>query len=209
MNNEIIDIIENHDVNALRNWLYRGGDPNFFAGRNEHKIALIQHVLHEMDGPETDQVVSEMLQILIDKGADVNIHSEDRYPLLHAVEEQSPLIVKILLEANANVNIKDKTGETPLTSAVIDENVEILKLLLEYTDKDSIDEIGSIWVKSPLGIAFRKVNLEIIELLLKNGANPFLLDWDNGNIPMIENTPTTHLRKKILVLVEKYYPTNT
>jgi len=205
---EIIKIIENHKVDELKEWLEKGGDPNFCSGLTKDKPSLIQHVLFGIGEPETEQLVIKMLQLLIDKGADVNKCSEDAYPILCAVSEERSQIVKILLEANANIDVIDKFGDTPLTSAVIDENVEIVELLVKYADKDSIDRVGSIWVKTPLGIALFKLNLPIIELLLKYGADPYIIDFDNGNVPMIENIhedADPAVKEQILSLVNKYY----
>lgn len=204
---DIIAIIESHNIEALRHWLANGGDPNQQVGKGAYKISPLQHVMLEMDGAETDAVVGEMLQLLIDQGADVNEASQDICPILCAVSEKRSAIVKILVDAKVNINVRDKEGATPLTSAVIDENAEILELLLQNTDRNTIDQIGSTWVKSPLGIAFLKCNLQLIEMLLKHGADPYLKDFDNLNKPMIENLPNTitiELKNRVLQLVEKY-----
>ena len=204
---EIINIIENYDVEALGKWLDEGGNPNLLAGYNENKTFLIQYVLYGIDDFQNDEVVIKMLKLLIKKGANVNNDVEDEYPILYAVIEQKLNIVKVLLDAGANIDITDETGRTPLTSAVLEGDIEILELLLNYSTKDSIDKVGSVFVKSPLGIAFLKGKIEMIELLLRHGADPYMKDIDNMNLPMIENISSDidpKLRIQISRLIDKY-----
>ncbi|BDD07473.1 ankyrin repeat domain-containing protein [Aureibacter tunicatorum] len=202
---DINNIIENLDIESFKLWLdYKYNVDLKLLNGNDNSPSLIQYVLYEIDDPKDDNIINEMILLLINKGANVNTVYEDEYPILYAVLEERPLIVKTLLEANADIDIKDEIGRTPLTSAVISENIEIVKLLVKYSNRISINREGSIWVKTPLGIAFSNLNLEIIELLLKNNANPYLLDFDNGNIPIIDNIPK-HLKEQIMILIDKYY----
>ncbi|WP_423148175.1 ankyrin repeat domain-containing protein [Rubrolithibacter danxiaensis] len=76
----------------------------------------------------------EVARYLLLKGADVNIPSSNGfnvYPLHSAVASNNADITKILLEAGAEVNVKQGGGVTPLHSAAQHGNIEILILLLE------------------------------------------------------------------------------
>lgn len=79
----------------------------------------------------------EIVQILIEAGADVN--DEDRVlyaseaPLAQAASHGYLQIVRVLLEAGAEVNIPSDDPEywTPLMCAVSSGNIEVVKLLVE------------------------------------------------------------------------------
>jgi ankyrin repeat protein len=71
---------------------------------------------------------------LLLKGAEVNtcsINGYNVYPLQSAVAANNTDIAKILLEAGAEVNVRQISGITPLHSAAHHGNIELIILLLE------------------------------------------------------------------------------
>lgn len=76
----------------------------------------------------------ETARYLLLKGADVNMCSNNGYnvyPLHSALAADNADITKILLEANADVNVAQISGLTPLHSAAQHGNIELIILLLE------------------------------------------------------------------------------
>ncbi|XP_071090384.1 uncharacterized protein [Haliotis cracherodii] len=98
-------------------------------------------------------------------------------------------IVKHLLQHNADVNHKNKTGDTPLVTACRVEAPHIVKLLVEcgadilFQDKDGL---------SPLHITCRKGNKDIFNVLLEKGANLGVTD-KHGRSPLFEAVENAHL----------------
>lgn len=116
-----------------------------------------------------------------------------------------PKVLKLILEKGANINLIGEEHDTPLTRSALEQNIVILKLLLPYADQDHIDRSGTFHAKTPLGLAFHFIDLEMIELLLKYKANPFANDGE-GYLT-IENIPKNineGLRKEIFNLIDKY-----
>lgn len=71
---------------------------------------------------------------LLLKGAEVNTCSQNGYnvyPIQSAVAANNTDIAKILLEAGADVNVRQISGVTPLHSAAQHGNIELIILLLE------------------------------------------------------------------------------
>lgn len=106
----------------------------------------------------------------IEMGEDVNASDISGSTSLHyAVMAKNTAAVKLLLENNANPNIKHKnTGETALHWAVRSGNIEIVKLLSpRMEDINAIDNLGI----SAADIAtLLEKSEEISEVLIRNGA---------------------------------------
>ena len=88
---------------------------------------------------------------------------------------------RILIEKGADVNAVAFDNYTPLIIAVIKENIEIARLLIE--SGANIDTGTSKEYDTPLIIAVKKENIEIARLLIEAGANVNLVN-QNGNDPL-------------------------
>ncbi len=107
-------------------------------------------------------------QKLIAKGADVNQQNSYGYSALFlAAASGDTKIVKLLLDAGANVNARGPTGSA-LARAAQQGNPEIVRLLLQAgAELEAKDSSG--W--TALFSAAMTGNSEIVEILLKAGAN--------------------------------------
>lgn len=91
----------------------------------------------------------EIIEYLIEKGADVEIQNEDGVTPLHLAAFTKTAL--ILLEHGADINQKDNRGNTPLHAAVIagEEHREMIKFLIDNgADASIINHEG----KTPLDI---------------------------------------------------------
>ena len=125
---------------------------------------------------------TELVKLLIDNGADLNIKGGSNYgytALMYAVKEGNTEIAKLLLDNGADLNIKDSFGYTALMFAVREGNTEIVKLLLD-NKADISGEINyqkevmypADYKNNELMSAAEKGYTEIVELLIDNGADP-------------------------------------
>uniref|UniRef100_A0A0N5B272 ANK_REP_REGION domain-containing protein n=1 Tax=Strongyloides papillosus TaxID=174720 RepID=A0A0N5B272_STREA len=83
--------------------------------------------------------------------------------------------IKKYLAEGANINYVGPDGLTALHNAIIDNNCEIVKLLVENGSDVNIQD-PMYW--TPLHSAIEMGNLEIIQILLDNGADPSLMNSD-------------------------------
>lgn len=129
----------------------------------------------------------DMVRYLIAAGAKVDGQGgESKDVPLHAVfqperagHECMEEILQILLEANADIEIANDLGITPLMSAASSGSPKLLQRLLERTPQiDRTDIYGS----TALMIAVEKDDLQSVELLLDAGANPFHQNRDNLSV---------------------------
>jgi len=102
---------------------------------------------------------------LLINGADPNIPSRNGYhvyPIHSAVAANYNMVAKMLIEAGANINVVQKSGETPLHAAAQNGNIELLIILLEAgANVNAKTEDG----KTPAEKAFEKGFKEIAKIL--------------------------------------------
>jgi ankyrin repeat protein len=149
----------------------------------------------------------DLLKVAIEGGLDVNLFNpDDPYgsPLAHAIlqldYDSSIEMVSLLIQAGADPSTWTSNGSSnPLIAAMWGEHDEATRLLLEAGGDPNIkDEEGCF----PLRQAVLRGNIELVQLLLKHGANktidqsggadracgmnPLGIAVNDLNIPMIQ-----------------------
>ena len=137
----------------------------------------------------------ELIDLILEKNADVNVggqsgKTKNQTPLYIAVVKGRVDLVKKLLEKGADPNLADSQGALPLTESVVrvNSNPEIVRMLIEKGANVNAQEPNKntalIFAASNSNI-HPKTRREIVELLLKNGADKSIkgdegktaLDW--------------------------------
>lgn len=144
--------------------------------------------LHEIAATGTVQVMREALSL---GGTNINakniIECTPLYSaILYESDDERVAMVDFLLEKRADPRIGDASGLLPLHTAVSRGNKKIIKLLLK--DKNirnaTINKQADIGY-TPLDRAILLENVEIVRLLLENGANPNIAD-NNKHTPLFK-----------------------
>lgn len=107
----------------------------------------------------------KVVQLLLDKGADVNVANSNRETPLHGASASGRVeIVQLLLEHDADVEAKDSVNRTPLLYAAKSGNRATVELLvtIDRVNVDSKDYYNLIG----LSIAARMGHRDIVALLL-------------------------------------------
>jgi ankyrin repeat protein len=111
----------------------------------------------------------EIAELLIEKGASIEIQNEDGANVLFiAVANGNLPLVKFLVESGCNINSKDSDGCTPLIEAIYLQNIDIVKFLVESGADVNNCEPDS-W--TPLVYAADSGKLKIFQFLVGSGAD--------------------------------------
>jgi ankyrin repeat protein len=90
-------------------------------------------------------------------------------PLHLAVLDGHGATCRLFLDHGADVNVKDRVGETPLHCAMMNDNLDIVERLLDAgAQPNAVDDLG----RTPLFHAARDGYVTITRLLLARGADP-------------------------------------
>ena len=149
-----------------------GGNVNSRFGPNN------QTMLHAviLDDENTDKQTSDLVEKLLEQGADPDIQGEDGgAPLLMAAAKGKVHVVRTLVRAKAKPWLKDKRGFTALHYAAMKPcNVAIIEAIAAHPAAD-IDVEASLPKRpagggSPLFIATVEGQVDAVRLLLRLGA---------------------------------------
>ena len=146
----------------------------------------------------------EMVNKLINQGANANDNFDNEIPLLLAVQTNNINMVKLLLQQAVDVNVCDQNGNSALTlAAAICANVELVLLLISF--KANVNHCTNNGV-TPLEVACSRGNVSIVEALLQHGANIHLIEALNCTLDGIRanNSDPEGARRDIIELLLKH-----
>jgi ankyrin repeat protein len=131
----------------------------------------------------------EVVQLLLDRGADVNLTSTyGDTPLVEAAKQGRKEVVQLLLDRGADVNLTPKYGDTPLVGAAKQGRKEVVQLLL---DRGANMNLTSTFGDTPLVEAAKQGHKGVVQLLLDRGADVNLA-FGCKNTPLVEATKQGH-----------------
>lgn len=135
--------------------------------------------------------IKNIIKLYINHGANMKKYDKDENTilmllLLNSFKEDYAEIINLCLKYEIDINKQNKDGDTSLIYLISDNNVSIIKLLLEAgSDPNLINNVSD----APLIINARinncKEKITILKLLLKHGAMPNILDMNNETPLMI------------------------
>lgn len=167
---ELLNATSQNNLPKVKSLLEKGVNVNF--QEKSFGFSPLTNACHD------DKI--EVLQLLIEAGANLNIQTRTGWtPLHYAVQSQQRKVFDILVNAGADINTKDVEGDTPLIKACcsLNEKIWVPLVLQAGADVNCQDNRGCtplIWVISRC-MDFRKKNIgALVDLLLDSGANVHL-----------------------------------
>ncbi|MFA5119029.1 MAG: ankyrin repeat domain-containing protein [Candidatus Omnitrophota bacterium] len=121
----------------------------------------------------------EMVELLVRNNIDVNLPCHDGSALYCAVTKPNYQITELLLKYGAAVDIGEQMN-TPLIAAIDKEDYDLVEVMFAHLllkHGADVNKKGGFWGdQTPLHIAVRRRNPDVIRLLLKNGADRNIKD---------------------------------
>ncbi|MFD2561747.1 ankyrin repeat domain-containing protein [Aquimarina rubra] len=109
----------------------------------------------------------ELAEVLIDKGANINAHSEEyrlSTPLISSVKKGNKDLIRFFIDSGADLYLADVDNFTAFHHAVLSEEMELIKYLVNFYDIKKCDKINSL-----LSLADTSTIKEMINELLADG----------------------------------------
>jgi ankyrin repeat protein len=156
---ELIHLIYENNIPELKKYKDSGIDFSIFDSYTKGNLLLSYSIY----GYEEHYTQTEMVEFLLESGIDINYQPNGRdngkSALHNAVGKGHLEIVKALINNGANLDAKDKNGNTPLWNCVMmcrgnEKQIEIIKYLIskgssldlknnhEMSPRDIINDIG-------------------------------------------------------------------
>jgi len=112
---------------------------------------------------------TDIVRYLIAHGANVNYRGSEwgHTPLSEAATRGFDDVVEILLKAGADAKVKDRSGYTAFSVAVLNGQFDMAELLLKYSDVNGADSYGNTWLMA----ATTTGETEAIRWLVGKGAD--------------------------------------
>ena len=157
------DVVKEGSPSDVRKAIKNGADVN---KKDQHGTTPLKLAVGYNKNPE-------VIQVLLDAGADVNGTSGygGSTALMSATYgTDNPVVMKMLIDAGADVNAEDGLGRTALMYATIQHgSPEEVKLLLDAgADVNAKDKLH---VTALMSAAYQNEHPEVLELLLDAGAD--------------------------------------
>ena len=165
--------LSKNDEEKLRDALGRGADPDFgwiagapLTGGKPNTWTLLAYAI--------DKKLDGCCRLLLTRGADPNRSDGITLPLQHACAFGTPTIQRLLLDAGADVNLRDTSGSTALHYATRSSNEDSLRLLIR---RGASLELKNKRGDTPMAIAVAYNNRNTALFLLRAGARPQALKY--------------------------------
>nr|QQY02505.1 transient receptor potential cation channel 3 [Cryptocotyle lingua] len=129
---------------------------------------LLQTALHKA----AERNNSEVMKLLLQNGSDLENQDHDAYtPLLLAAARGQLEVTQLLIDAGANIAAQEKMAKGLIYLCAEADEVEVLRLILQHPKAKQLIDVPNIYDDTPLHVAAKNGHLDIVKLLLENGAN--------------------------------------
>ena len=108
-------------------YLNEGADPNMTTINDPDKNEDVPAIIYAARHNKSSGIIDKLLK----KGANVEQPYYTSTPLIEAAEYGNLQAVRVLLDKEANINAKTSMGTPPIAYAILNEDINMIKLMLQ------------------------------------------------------------------------------
>ncbi|XP_070602137.1 KN motif and ankyrin repeat domain-containing protein 4 isoform X2 [Erythrolamprus reginae] len=130
---------------------------------HQNKAGYTAVMITPLASAETEEEMEVVKKLLQEGNVNIRASQGGQTALILGVSHDREDMVKALLSCNADINLQDEDGLSPLMVASQHGNLEMVKLLLSHSgcDPTLVDKAGN----SALSLALKSAHMEIVEFL--------------------------------------------
>lgn len=168
-----------------------GLTPINLASKVGYEYVLLQLISHSKD---PNQYIFEQSRSILHYLSDIRFSFENHEML---IEE----IAKTCIEKGANINALDKSSRTPLLAAVMNENKNMVKVLLEHGAKSSTPDTDDLAEYLILKSTLSSRGIEIADMLVSKGVGTNITF--NGLLSLLKHVHSQEAKILIVKVLNK------
>ena len=180
---EIVKFLLSNPATDVNRENKNGTSPFQFACKNNllfwQQVPLETFAIEELEDQEmqpTENVFFEVFQALLAfPGCQVNRVDKKGNTIMHnaCINDNFKFVDLLINHHDVDINVRNKWGFTPLFYACKKRNIELIKILLNQSNKPCFPTIANNIGVSPVDWAFEENDPDVFQLLInKEGTNP-------------------------------------
>lgn len=182
------------DFQCIKKCFDEGLDPNAIEANDKSPLGIIAIMRGQF----------RIVELFIQQGFDVNTKYDNNSALEYALDNyhmyaqrksEAMEIVDLLLKNGADVNYHGNRT-SPLYTAIYKDDLDLVKKLISY--KADVNEVNKHTSNPILMSAFLDDKLDILEEMLKSGANPHIQNKWNESVYSYLKDSNKEVHKEIL-----------
>jgi len=185
-----------HDIATAQDFLDHHINPDSLLSNEDFALLKAEYKSLFDSEEQTTPLVTAVLcndtaiaKLLIASGANVNLHTDFKYDaaLLCASDTESRgydgvEMAELLLDAGADIEIRDEYDNTPLIEACYSDNAPLVKLLVS---RGADVHARKYRQETPLTVAALFASVEIVRCLLEHGADIYDCNEEGESVFML------------------------
>lgn len=153
------------EVPNIMNWIVDLIDSEYFNDNDQSKIFSLKSISKLIKMTNETDIYLEIINKLIDKGFRNIKYSIPFNPIIIASKLNKPVVVKKIIDAGLDINIRDINDLTALIIGVQHSSYDVVEELIKHKNLE-INYAGTSGDEFPLNIAFMNRDIKMIDILI-------------------------------------------
>jgi len=188
--------IKKNNIKIVQLLVNSGANINISESSSDHKVDPPIIVAYNLSNENSNNF--EIYNYLLEKGANCNVKDKNGSSLLLlAIRKNNYENILKIIKKNVDIKEKDNDNNTPLLEAIKNKNINIVRLLIDYAQKNNIN-IEDIDIESIISKEYYKI-LKILVNSSSISIKSTQLQSGNSLIKIIKCKDISTIKKEKLI----------